>query len=153
VTKKVFTYSVIPLLLKIHLHVRFYRAFSEFERRMLNRAHFLHRQAEKAARKGNIEEAIQVRGQRVLTKLLKNVIFRKHSSVQLTSPLKLKYFNIQSTWFKLVSTYRSNVLSLPLQFGFPSSFGRVTLSSKWDWLRLVLAANFWSKLTISSLQT
>jgi len=38
----------------------------------------LHRQAEKAARKGNIEEAIQVRGQRVLTKLLKNVVFRKH---------------------------------------------------------------------------
>ena len=28
---------------------------------MLNRAHFLHRQAEKAARKGNVEEAIQVR--------------------------------------------------------------------------------------------
>ena len=27
---------------------------------MLNRAHFLHRQAEKAARKGNVEEAIQV---------------------------------------------------------------------------------------------
>ena len=28
---------------------------------MLNRAHLLHRQAEKAARKGNVEEAIQVR--------------------------------------------------------------------------------------------
>ena len=35
--------------------------FSELIETMLNRAHFLHRQAEKAARKGNVEEAIQVR--------------------------------------------------------------------------------------------
>ncbi len=57
----------------------------------------MHRQAEKAARKGNIEEAIQVRGQRVLTKLFKNVVFRKHKLKGLCTVnllIKVKIFSI-----------------------------------------------------------
>lgn len=60
---------------------------------MLNRAHFLHRQAEKAARKGNVEEAIQLHKEAadILRDLLQSVINEKvQESLRLQAELHEK---------------------------------------------------------------
>ena len=46
---------------------------------MLNRAHWLHRQAEKATRKGNVEEAVKYHKEAadILNQLLQNILDEK----------------------------------------------------------------------------
>ena len=70
---------------------------------MLNRAHWLHRQAEKATRKGNVEEAVKYHKEAadILNQLLQNILDEK-----VAESLRLQ---VESRGYCLLSTYLSPI--------------------------------------------
>ena len=81
---------------------------------MLNRAHALHRQAEKATRKGNFDEAVKYHKEAadILNQLLENILEEKFAeSIRLQAQLHEKEKTILKTQKKKAEkTYRESVI-------------------------------------------